>query len=65
MCCVAPTRKYASRNFGFTRIFEVKKLTFEEIEQMPAEQLYALSDEYLEFLERYGVGYSAVIDGDI
>lgn len=41
-----------------------KKLTFEEIEQMPAEQLYALSDEYLEFLERYGVGYSAVIDGD-
>ena len=31
---------------------------------MTAERLYALSDEYLEFLERYGVGYSAVIDGD-
>ena len=43
---------------------KAKKLAFEEIEQMPAEQLYALSDEYLEFLERYGVGYSAVIDGD-
>lgn len=41
-----------------------KGLTFEKMEAMPPEKLYALSDEYLEFLERYGAGYGAVTDGD-
>ena len=43
---------------------DAKGMTFDEMERMPAKQLYALSDEYLEFLERYGAGYGAVVDGD-
>ena len=47
------------------KFLEKKGYTFEQFEQLPAAELYALSDEFRDFAEPYGVGYSPILDNDL